>query len=58
MHAAPPPARDDLPGYRISAVTGFVKPGTRPHRGKHYNEVLHRSEDGQVEHLSKVAEEA
>jgi hypothetical protein len=58
MHAAPPPARDDLPGYRISAVTGFVKPGTRPHRGKHYNEVLHRSDDGQVEHLSKVAEKA
>jgi ectoine hydroxylase-related dioxygenase (phytanoyl-CoA dioxygenase family) len=56
MHAAPPPSRDDLPSYRISAVTGFVKPGTRPHRGKHYNEVLHRSDDGQVEHLSKVAE--
>ncbi|MEN8183852.1 MAG: phytanoyl-CoA dioxygenase family protein [Myxococcota bacterium] len=58
MHAAPPPARSDLEAYRISAVTGFTRPGVRPHRGRHYNEVLHRREDGQVEHLSKVAEEA
>ncbi len=57
MHAAPPPTRSDLPGYRISAVTGFAPAGARPHRGRHYNEVLHRREDGQVEHLSKVAEE-
>lgn len=55
MHAAPPPARSDLPAYRISAVTGFARPGARPHRGRHYNEVLHRRADGQVEHLSKVA---
>jgi hypothetical protein len=57
MHAAPPPTRNDLGGYRISAVTGYVRPGTKPHRGKHYNEVLHRREDGQIEHLSKVAED-
>lgn len=55
MHAAPPPARDDLPAYRISAITGFTRPGARPHRGRHYNEVLHGREDGQVEHLSEVA---
>ena len=56
MHAAPPPARTDLARYRISAVTGYAKVGARPHRGKHYNEVLHRREDGQIEHLSKLAE--
>lgn len=54
MHAAPPPTRDDLDVYRISAVTGFARPGARPHRGRHYNEVLHRREDGQVEHLSAL----
>ncbi|MGH7288163.1 MAG: phytanoyl-CoA dioxygenase family protein [Myxococcota bacterium] len=58
MHAAPPPTRDDLDTYRISAVTGFAKPGARAHRGRHYNEVLHRREDGQIEHLAKIAEEA
>src|SRR5262245_43270847 len=55
MHAAPPPTRDDLETYRISAVTGFARPGARAHRGRHYNEVLHRREDGQIEHLAKVA---
>jgi hypothetical protein len=58
MHAAPPPARDDLAEYRISAVTGYARPGARAHRGRHYNEVLHRSDDGQIEHLAKVAEKA
>ena len=56
MHAAPPPTRDDLDGYRVSAIVGFARPGARPHRGRHYNEVLHRREDGQVEHLARVAE--
>jgi ectoine hydroxylase-related dioxygenase (phytanoyl-CoA dioxygenase family) len=56
MHAAPPPTRDDLDSYRISAVTGFARPGARAHRGRHYNEVLHRREDGQIEHLSKLVE--
>jgi ectoine hydroxylase-related dioxygenase (phytanoyl-CoA dioxygenase family) len=56
MHAAPPPTRDDLATYRISAVTGFARPGARAHRGRHYNEVLHRREDGQIEHLSKLVE--
>ena len=55
MHAAPPPARHDLATYRISAVTGYDRPGARAHRGRHYNEVLHRREDGQIEHLAKVA---
>jgi hypothetical protein len=56
MHAAPPPTRGDLDSYRISAVTGYARPGARAHRGRHYNEVLHRREDGQIEHLSKLVE--
>jgi hypothetical protein len=58
MHAAPPPARDDLASYRISAVTGYARAGARVHRGRHYNEVLHRREDGQIEHLAKIAGES
>jgi hypothetical protein len=58
MHAAPPPTRDDLEVYRVSAVTGYSRPDVRPHRGRYYNEVLHRREDGQIEHLAKVAESA
>ncbi len=58
MHAAPPPTRGDLAGYRISAITGFAPPTSRVHRGASYNEALHRREDGQIEHLSAVAEQA
>jgi hypothetical protein len=58
MHAAPPPERGDLATYRISAVTGYTRPGARAHRGRYYNEVLHRREDGQIEHLAKVAADA
>ena len=54
MHAAPPPERDDLDTYRISAVTGYTRPGAHSHRGRYYNEVLHRREDGQIEHLSEL----
>jgi hypothetical protein len=56
MHAAPPPERSDLAVYRTSAVTGYARAGVKPHRGRHYNEVLHGREDGQVEHLARVAE--
>jgi hypothetical protein len=55
MHAAPPPARADLAGYRVSAITGFSPPSARIHRGKSYNDALHRRADGQIEHLGKVA---
>ena len=60
MHAAPPPTRGDLDVYRISATTGFARPDARVHRGRgrSYNEVLHQREDGQIEHLSRVAERA
>jgi hypothetical protein len=52
MHAAPPPdsGQDD---YRISALTGYARPGAGNHRGeKNYNEVLHQRDDGQIEHLA------
>ena len=55
MHAAPPPARADLASYRISAITGFAPPSAHIHRGKSYNDALHRRDDGQIEHLGKVA---
>jgi hypothetical protein len=59
MHAAPPPTRSDLESYRISAITGYARPEARNHRGaRSYNDVLHQREDGQVEHLAKVAERA
>ena len=58
MHAAPPPTRDAGP-FRVSAVTGYAHPGAHNHRGKgQYNDVLPRREDGQIEHLSKVAAES
>ena len=58
MHAAPPP-RPGLAGYRVSAVTGYARPGAHHHRGeKNYNVVLHGREDGQVENLEKVARRA
>ena len=57
MHAAPPPTGVGLDQYRISAVTGYSRPEARNHRGgSSYNDVLHGREDGQIEHLSKVAE--
>jgi hypothetical protein len=55
MHAAPPPRRSDLAGYRISAITGFGSPEFRAHRGASYNDPLHRRGDGQVENLLDVA---
>jgi hypothetical protein len=58
MHAAPPPTRTDLPAYRVSAITGFGPPGAQIHRGKSYNDALHRRDDGQIEHLGRVAEQA
>lgn len=59
MHAAPPPRGRGLGAYRISAVTGYARPESRHHRGeKSYNAVLHQRDDGQVEHLAKVAQRA
>lgn len=56
MHAAPAPARSDLDGYRVSAITGFARADARNHRGAgSYNDVLHQRDDGQIEHLEDVA---
>ena len=56
MHAAPPPSGRGLDRYRISAITAYVRPDARNHRGaRSYNDVLHQRDDGQVEHLSEVA---
>jgi ectoine hydroxylase-related dioxygenase (phytanoyl-CoA dioxygenase family) len=56
VHAAPPPAANERDSYRVSAVIGFAYPSARHHRGEgSYNDVLHRREDGQVEHLVDVA---
>ncbi len=55
MHAAPPPTRRTGP-FRMSVLIGFAPPGFRPHDGqRHYNDVLLGAEDGQVEHMAKVA---
>ena len=59
MHAAPPPAARDRAVYRTSAIVGFARPEAHHHRGERsYNDVLHRREDGQIEHLERVAERA
>lgn len=59
LHAAPPPRRSDLDGYRVSAVLSFARPDAYNHRGEHsYNAVLHQREDGQIEHLARRAEGA
>ncbi len=55
MHAAPPPTGREGP-FRCSVLIGFARPGARHHRGEdHYNDVLLGREDGQVEHLARVA---
>ena len=55
MHASPPPA-GPAP-QRISLLCAFAPKGAHHHRDEgHYNDVLLSRDDGQVEHLSKVAE--
>jgi ectoine hydroxylase-related dioxygenase (phytanoyl-CoA dioxygenase family) len=57
MHAAAAPTDATRDGYRISAIVGFARPDAAHHRGeKSYNDVLHGRDDGQVEHLERVAE--
>lgn len=54
MHSAPPPTG---PGpFRTSITVAYAKEGSKHHRGeRHYNDVLLSRDDGQVEHLEKVA---
>lgn len=53
MHAAPEP-RGDCEHFRSSVLLGFARiKGT--HRGdRHYNDVLFRSDDGQIEHMDSL----
>jgi len=56
MHVAPAPTSDKGP-FRICVLNGFRIEGAHHHRGdRHYNDVLLGREDGQVEHMSKVAD--
>ncbi|MGH0031465.1 MAG: phytanoyl-CoA dioxygenase family protein [Myxococcota bacterium] len=56
MHAAPPPTGRTGP-FRQCLLTAFARPDAYNHRGDHsYNDVLLSRDDGQVEHLTKVAE--
>lgn len=55
MHAAPPPTGSGP--YRQCLLLGFARPGAFNHRGdRSYNDVLLSRDDGQVEHLERVAE--
>jgi ectoine hydroxylase-related dioxygenase (phytanoyl-CoA dioxygenase family) len=54
MHAAPPPTGEGP--YRQCLLLAFVRPDAYNHRGERsYNDVLLGRDDGQVEHLEKVA---
>jgi hypothetical protein len=55
LHVAPPPTSTDGP-FRTCALVGFQRVGAHHHLGgRHYNDILLGSEDGQVEHMTKVA---
>ena len=55
MHAAPPPTGTGP--FRECLLTAYTRPDAYNHRGDHsYNDVLLSREDGQVEHLQKVAD--
>jgi phytanoyl-CoA dioxygenase PhyH len=59
VHAAPPPRVTDRDHYRVSAILSFAPPEARHHRGESsYNAVLHRRDDGQIEHLETLAKPA
>jgi ectoine hydroxylase-related dioxygenase (phytanoyl-CoA dioxygenase family) len=57
MHAAPPPT--GAGPYRQCLLLGWTRPDAFNHRGyKSYNDALLSRDDGQVEHLTKVASRA
>ncbi|MEM7408747.1 MAG: phytanoyl-CoA dioxygenase family protein [Myxococcota bacterium] len=57
MHAAPPPTGDGP--FRKCVLVNYARPDAYNHRGdQSYNDVLLGRDDGQVEHLEKVAERA
>jgi hypothetical protein len=56
VHAAPPPSDPSRDEYRVSAVVCFAPAGAANHRGDaSYNDALHQRDDGQIEHLDRVA---
>ena len=55
MHVAPPPTSIEGP-HRCSVLLSFARVGGHHHRGgRHYNDVLLGREDGQIDHMKKVA---
>ena len=55
LHVAPAPT-DSVGPFRRSILIGFSRADGGHHRGdRHYNDALLGSEDGQIEHMSKVA---
>ena len=58
LHVAPPPTGRKGP-FRSCVLMGFQRADAWNHRGtRHYNDVLLGSEDGQIEHMTKVAARA
>ena len=56
VHAAPPPSDPSRGEYRVSAILSFAPAGAANHRGDaSYNDALHQRDDGQIEHLDRVA---
>ena len=57
MHAAPPPT--GAGPFRKCVLLAYARADAYNHRGESsYNDVLLSREDGQVEHLAKVARRA
>jgi hypothetical protein len=57
MHAAPPPTGSGP--FRRCVLLSFARPDAYNHRGERsYNDVLLSRDDGQVEHLARVAKRA
>lgn len=55
IHVAPPPTSEAGP-HRSCILIGFKRDGGYHHRGgRHYNDVLLGSEDGQIQHMRQVA---
>jgi hypothetical protein len=58
MHAAPAPTSNEGP-FRRCVLLSFAREGAFNHRGEQsYNDVLLGRDDGQVEHLAKIAKRA
>jgi len=55
FHVAPPPTGSEGP-FRSCVLIGYQRAGARHHLGeRHYNDLLLGSEDGQIQHMTKVA---